>query len=139
MRVFLDASMLVAAALSRKGGSFRLINEARIRGFSLFTSDYAYREAEIALEDKYGDNLADFYELIHLVFVIKGPDRRNLKKFQGIISDKDAAILADTLDLGADVLITLDRRHFLHNLLLKEKYPSLEIVTSGDFIQKYFV
>lgn len=138
MRIFLDASVLVAAALSPKGGSFRVISESSLRGFTPFISPYAYREAEAALEDKYQKYLPEFYHLTASVSLAADDEKREIKQFLSILDKKDAPIFAAALKANTDVLLTLDRKHFLKNLKLKERFSRPEIMTPGNFIQKYF-
>ena len=136
--VFLDASMLVAAVLSREGGSFRVVTEASVRGTLLITSRYAYQETKQALQEKYPQFLTELHRLSPLFAILPNPPEKTIRKVIEWIDYKDAPILAAAIRHKANVLITLDRKHFLENEILKEKIEHIEILTPGSFIQKYF-
>lgn len=138
IKAFLDASVLVAAALSPKGGSFRILTEAAVRNVQLRASRYAYGEAERNIKEKYPHRLEEFYHLTQFfVFTIE-PSKKLVEETMEVIDFKDTAVLAAALNIHADVLLTLDRKHFLENPLIRKRYPLMEILAPGDFIQKYF-
>lgn len=137
--VFLDASVLVAATLSSTGGSFRVITESGLRGFLLITSRYAYKEAERALESKYPQHLGEFYHLATFFMLRPEPPEKFIDRVSKFIDFKDAPVLAAALATKSDILLTLDREHFLENKQLEEKFPALSIMTPGDFIQAHFL
>ena len=136
--VFLDASMIMAAILSREGGSFRILNEAALHNITLVTSQYAYHETEQALQGKYQYALVELYHLSPLFTLLANPPAHAVKKVITFIDYKDAPILAGAIYHKAHSLITLDRKHFIENLVLKERIKSPEIMTPGNFIQTYF-
>lgn len=137
--VFLDASVLITAALSSHGGSSRLIQEGKLRGFIVITSRYAYREAERNITERYPDRLSIFYKLAaHFTFVADSTESE-VRQTLSVIDFKDASVLASALKAQAGVLVTLDRKHFIENKRLREKYPLLHPMTPGDCIRKYFV
>ena len=51
-----------------------------------------------------------------------------------LINLKDAPILAAAIGAQADFLITLNTRHFMTDQL-KSAYPSMKIVTPGEFLR----
>ncbi|KKU05757.1 MAG: hypothetical protein UX07_C0013G0005 [Parcubacteria group bacterium GW2011_GWA2_45_30] len=136
---FLDASVLVAAALSPSGGSFRILNESLLHGFGFVTSPHAFGESERVLIRKYPDRVVELHHLAVFLNMVLDTSEKFAAQFTEIINVKDVPILAAAVEAGVDVLITLDREHFLNNQLLKDKLPALEILTPGDFIQKYFL
>lgn len=139
MRVFLDASVLVAAVLSSKGGSFRVVSESGIRGFILMVSPYAYREAEAALEGRYERYIPGLHHLAASVFFVADVPPSEAKRFSAVIDEKDAPVFAAAWHARAEILLTLDKKHFLENEWLPERFPRPEAMTPGDFIKKYFV
>lgn len=139
LSVFLDASVLVAAALSPAGGSFRILSELPLRGFRYVTSQHTFGEAENAIMRKYPDRNIELHHLaIFLDFVHDASDIFAVR-LADIIDPKDAPVLAAALKSNVDILVTLDRKHFLENPKLRKKYHRLEIMTPGDFIGKYFL
>lgn len=138
LRVFLDASVLVAAALSPSGGSFRVIAESPTRGFLVFTSPYAHREAETTLINQYLRALPALYHLMTFVEISPDAPLDVVETLLEIIDFKDAPVLGAALGIGADALLTLDRAHFLKNSKITNAYARLRVMTPGDFLTKYF-
>lgn len=56
-----------------------------------------------------------------------------------MVPEKDVPILVGVLQSGVGILITLDRAHFLKNKNVYTNFPELEILTPGDFLQKYIL
>lgn len=55
---------------------------------------------------------------------------------QRIIHPKDAHVLAAAVKGGVEVLLTLDRAHFLSPLVLEAGLP-FQIMTPGDFLRRW--
>lgn len=136
--VFLDANVLIAAALSTGGGSFRLITEAQQKGFLLFASAYVLDETIKNLKEDYPDCLAKLKSLLLFsgLRILSNPLQKEVVKAMKLIDFKDAPVLAVTLQHKMDFLITLDRGHFFTQQLAVADLPC-EILTPGDFIRKY--
>jgi len=115
MRVFLDANVLFAAAISPEGRSAALFVLAERRACTLLTSAHARTEARRNLEGRYPDALDRFEHLTHRVTIVPeaAPPRVGWARQQRV-PDEDAPILAAAVDAGADVLVTGDRSHFGH-------------------------
>jgi len=139
MRVFLDASVMVAATLSSKGGSFRVVNEAAFYGHQLFTSRYAYRETEETIAEKRPESLINFIGMAQFIILIEEPPLKLVKEMGKVIDIKDAPIVAAAVNEKVEILLTLDRKHFLENIQLKKKFSDLKIITPGEFIQNYLI
>lgn len=138
LNVFLDASVLVAATLSREGGSFRAISESALRNIKLITSRYAYGEAERTIQEKYPENLIELHHLASFFTITTNPSEKFVESILPFIDFKDAPILAAALKEKADILVTLDRKHFLENQKIKEQFPFLKTLTPGDLIKEFF-
>lgn len=137
-KIFLDANVLIAAVLSPRGGSFRLITEAGQKGFYLFSSFYVLDEAIKNLKEDYPDYLASLKPLLLFsgLKILKNPPQKEVAKAMKLIDFKDAPVLTTTLQHKMNFLITLDREHFFTQQLAKADLPC-EILTPGDFIKKY--
>ena len=138
IKVFFDASVLVAAAFSSSGGSFRIVNETPIRGFHFLTSRHAFGEAERAILRKRMERMIELEHLAVYLEIIPDAPSEVTDKLLDVIDFKDAPILAAALQSDSQVLLTLDREHFLENSNIIEKFPLLQVMTPGNFIQKYF-
>ena len=139
-KTFVDSSVVFAAVLSPSGGSFRIFREARSRNIALCVTRYVIDEVREGLQEKYPGSVEAFDSLfLHFpVSVLPDPPDRVVRKYLRLLPPDDVPILAGAVAGGAQELITLDRKHFLNNVVLKAGVPFLEIITPGDFIQKYF-
>jgi len=138
-RLFIDSSVLFAAALSPSGGSFRLLREARERNIKLFITPYVIGEVDEGLRNRYPEALEIFRSfLIHFpIHLMRNPSASRVYECANILPWEDAPILAGAITTKANHLITLDKKHFL--IPLKKQKLTVEILTPGDFIKKYFV
>ncbi len=137
IKIFLDANVLFAAAYSRKGGSFEVINLAKKKKVKIFTSRLAIKEAEKNLREKAGDHEIDqFYTSLSEIDVtlINIDSFRSKGKYGELTGEKDAPILAAAIKSGSKFLITLDKKHLLSIAL---EFKRITIVTPGDFIEKH--
>ncbi len=115
LKIFLDASMIIAAVISSSGGSFRILTEASIRRFHLVTSRYAYYEAESTIQEKHPHLLEKFYQITPFFKFTSEPSKKLIRKALKLIDFKDAPVLAAAIKEAVDALITLDRKHFIDN------------------------
>lgn len=135
-RVFLDASVFVAAAGSPSGGSalvFELCRQARaIPVASLLVLE----ESERNIAKKLGRTaLLRFYQEIGSIDleVTEPPDEKEVAAQSGIINAKDAPVLAGAMKAKVDCLLTLDRKDFLSPVVLEAGLP-FEVMTPGSFL-----
>ena len=119
MRVFLDTSVLLAAALTEQGPAKELFRQAKRRHWTLLTSSWCVEEAERNLDRKYPSRLHAWRRL-----------RRRLKVQSNTLvldrplvfsSTKDKPVLLSALAAKADALATYDRADF-HTRLGKSVY-----------------
>ena len=133
MRLFLDSSVLLAAAGSTSGASRLLIMSAKREGWILLTSAYCVREAEHNLPKLAPKAAADWHRLIKPRLAIVGThlvlDRPLIYR-----AVKDRPVVITALSLKTDVLLTLDRDDF-HDLLGSSVY-GLSIRTPGEFLKE---
>ena len=137
-RVFIDSSVCFAAVLSTTGGSFRVFREAHSRGIVLIVSPYVIEEVIRSLQEKYPGVEESFHSFfLHFPMTIaRNPSRRTVQKYLHLLPPEDAPILAAAVIAKATHLLTLDRKHFL--VPLKKVALPVEVLTPGDFIQRYF-
>ena len=136
-KVFLDSSAVIAAALSEKGGSFFLFQQAKQDRISLFISEAVSQEATMAVQRKYPDKLPILSKLLSNfpVNLIKDASEKSVKLTSHLIHPKDAPVLAAALKHKMEFLVTFDQEHFFTPEIKQAKLP-LKILTPGDFIQK---
>ena len=67
------------------------------------------------------------------------PPEKLVEEVLTVIDFKDAEVFAAAVHMRVNVILTLDRKHFIENPLIQREYPFLEALTPGDFIKKYFI
>jgi predicted nucleic acid-binding protein len=139
IKLFFDASVLIAGAHSPTGGSGYLLEACRRGRFKPVVTRLVLIEAERNIKAKLGEeDLLRFYQLLGSVdFAIEPPvSAREVADYIHLIEEKDAHVLAAAVRSGAQFLLTLDTRHFMTERLSKADL-GLIIVTPGDFIKAY--
>lgn len=135
-RVFLDASVFVAAAGSSTGGSSKILFMAREKKIRLLTTRTALNEAEHNIKEKMDiQKLMRFYIDIGTTEteIVDETSPEEEAQWKGITADKDLHILAGAIKGGAEVLITLDRKHIL-SAQVKRAFP-IPVMSPGEFLQ----
>ena len=117
MRVFLDANVLFAAAISVEGRSAALFLLAEHGACELVTSSYALTEARRNVETRYPKARKRLESLIRRVTIAPEASSSRVawvQRQQERVPEEDAPILAAAIDAGVDVFVTGDRKHFGH-------------------------
>ena len=136
-RLFLDASVWIAAAGSSIGASALVLSVCLEGHAHAVTSRIVLREAERDIRAKLGsDALVGFYQRLASVplELPKDPTPKEIAVQSQIIDAKDAHVLAAALGAGVDVLLTLDRKHFFCRKV-REAGLLFSITTPGDFLR----
>lgn len=140
LKVFLDSNIFIAAILSSRGGSFRIMQEARVGNVIVFITSFIMDEIARTLYVKYPTCLNHAHELIAStpLLSINNPSSEEIERLEPLISDmQDAPVLAGDLKSKAQFLITLDRKHFFTKTLLNARL-AITIQTPRDFLTNYF-
>jgi predicted nucleic acid-binding protein len=136
-RLFLDASVLIAASGSPDGGSALVLEICRAGLATPVLTRLVLREAERNIQEKLNrEALIRFYRLIADLEaeLVPIPDVEDLQAASQVVSEKDAHVLAGARAGGATHLITQDRRHFLKPDQRAAMLPILAC-TPGEFLQ----
>ncbi len=136
-KVFLDASVFVAAAGSASGGSSLILEVCKGLGFSAVTTRKILLEAQRNIRKKMSSEaLLRFYKEIGNLSleVIKPPAKEKLSQYDNIITLKDRHVLAGALENRAAFLITLDRKHFQTEAIKQANLP-ITIMTPKEFLE----
>ena len=133
MRLFLDSSVLLAAAGSSKGASRLLFDHTTSRGWQLLTADYCLREAEFNLP-KLGKRAELSWAQIIRPALNTVTAQLTLDRPLIYRATKDRPVVISALSQKADYLLTLDRDDF-HDLLGRSVY-GLPIRTPGEFLRE---
>jgi len=137
-RVFLDASVLIAAAASPSGGSSLLLEVCRGKRFRAVTTRRVLLEAQRNIRKKFSEpEVIRFYrEIASLDPEIAQPaTEEELAKYAQLIERKGAHVLVAAIKCDASFLVTLDRKHFMTPQIGKANLP-LSILTPGEFIRQ---
>ncbi|MEK7127705.1 MAG: type II toxin-antitoxin system VapC family toxin [Patescibacteria group bacterium] len=109
--VFVDSSVLFAATLSQTGGSAKLFTLKKLK---LQTSRIVLTEVERNVREKLENYYLDrFFMLVAKMAILEqNPDDKLILESKKVIVDKDAIILAEGKISKANVIVTLDQKHF---------------------------
>lgn len=129
MRLFLDASVILAASGSATGASRALFDLATAQGWSLYSSDYALNEVVRNLPKLSPAAATEWERLRPAVTVVS--DVLSLDRPVVFPVTKDRPILFSAL-ASADVLLTLDQADFAG--LLGRLFYGLSILCPADFL-----
>ncbi|MGE3271962.1 MAG: PIN domain-containing protein [Chloroflexota bacterium] len=132
---FLDASVLMAAALSESGHAHDLFGAAQRSGLALCTSTFALKETERNLYRKAPRGLRAFWDLQSQMMIID-PTPELVVQVAVDIEPKDAAIVAGAVAARTRFLVTYDRRHLLAEAeLIRQRYH-IETLTPGELLTR---
>ncbi|MBI4280545.1 MAG: PIN domain-containing protein [Armatimonadetes bacterium] len=117
MRIFMDANVLFAAAISPQGRSAVLFLLAQEGLCELLTSSHAVTESRRNLAARYPEAVERFESSLRIVTVVpEATSSRVAWARRHGLPEQDAPILAAAVAARADVLVTGDRTHFGHLL-----------------------
>lgn len=128
MRVFFDASVIIAALLSPTGGSsllFQYIKIGRIKGITSQTAIGEVLDKAIKLR-KSKEELENFIAHSGLV-VRKSITLDEIAGYQGMVDKEDAHLIAGSHLTKCTHLVTLDKKHLLRSDIQKAFLPLIII------------
>lgn len=137
-KLFLDANVIFSAAYSDTGGSSYIFQLAKKGRLILYSSRLAIKEAERNLRKKADiERVLNLYGLLNEISIkLIDINRTKAKeKFSDLVGEKDSPILASAIASKADFFLTLDKKHFLNEKVLKANLP-IKIVNPSQFIEK---
>lgn len=138
MRVYFDASVIIAALLSETGGSALLlqyVRKGKIRGI---TSQMVIQEI---LEEDKPKKLRRAKEEIEEFIVESGLLVRetlttaDIEPYRGQIEEEDAHLIAGAMLTKCSYLVTLDKRHLLREDI-KQKFLPLRIASPKELLEE---
>ena len=129
MRLFLDSSVLIAAAASAEGASREVFQRAASQDWRLITTPYAVAEVSRNLGGFAATVTATWLRLRNRLVLVD--DVLTIDKPAVFPVNKDRPVLFSAL-ATADVLLTLDRADF--GRLLGTRFYGLAIMTPGMWL-----
>jgi len=135
IRVFMDSSALFSAIVSSTGAARELIRLAVNEEIQLVISDDVVNETRrnllrkapelVLLLDRFLENVT--FELV------PSPDKEAVWAAEAYVAQKDAFIIAASVDAAVDHVATFDRKHLIDPPEVSEK-SGLSIGTPGDIL-----
>jgi predicted nucleic acid-binding protein len=134
-RIFLDSSVLYAAAFSATGPARRLLLKGLEGSIALSLSDLVLEETKRNLTKNAPSALPYFAILADLLSsVITNPTKGQVLKAAQIVHLKDAPIVAGAVKANADYLATYDVKHLLsHAKAIADAYR-ITVLTPSDLL-----
>lgn len=134
LRFFLDANVVFSAAHNPNGNSRALFELARVGRIALVVSRYAVEEATRNVALKYPDCVVTLETLLGRLDPSPEPLAGDVAVAMDLgVPAKDAPILAAAIAVGADVLVTGDRRHF--GALFGERVQGVVVLPPADAVE----
>lgn len=137
IKVFFDASIIIAALLSPKGGSAKLYQYSQEKKILAISSKTVINEvlANLHKLKKISRKDVEDFILQKGIIIRKKITKNEVIPFLGIIEEKDAHVLAGAILTKCDYLATLDKKHFLKEEV-KRKVENIRLITPKELILK---
>lgn len=132
--IFLDTSALFAGIWSESGGGRRLLQLGEAGVIQLFVSGQVLTEIERTIRKRTPEQLPNLAVLLEQsrLHVCEKPPPELIARCEGLTGyANDAIVLAAAWSANTDYFVTLDKRHFLNNTVLRTDVPFL-LGTPGD-------
>ncbi len=129
-KVFIDSSVLIAAAISPIGSARDLIKSALSNKIKVVLSDLVLEETVRNLSNKAPQALSAlqlFLETLNPQVV--SPGKSLIIKAAKVVDIKDAAIVAGAVKAKADYLVSFDRKHLLQYQKKIESHFKIKVIT----------
>jgi predicted nucleic acid-binding protein len=140
--LFFDASVLVAGAHSRTGGSALLLEACKLGGFAAQCSYLVILEAFHTLKRGFPErSKSRFRQYLAAIDweLLPVSSEEEMLKYASPIDAKDVHVLAAAIEGKSQYLLTLDRRHILAAAdPVQAADVPIHILRPGDFIQQFY-
>lgn len=138
MRVYFDASVIIAALISSTGGSALLFECIKQKKFIGLTSQTVI--AEVLQEDKYRklnrskSKIEEFIAQSGLM-VRESITAREISLYRGQVDVEDAHLIAGAVLTKCSHLVTLDKKHLLREDI-QQKFLPLRIISPKELLEE---
>lgn len=138
MRIFFDASVIIAALLSPNGGSSQLLKYAKLNKIAAITSQTVIEEI---LEEEKSQKLKKSKKEIEKFLatsplIVRKPVNPNeIEPYRGLVDIEDAHLIAGANLTRCKYLITLDKKHLLR-LDIQKRFLPLKIVSPKELLEE---
>jgi predicted nucleic acid-binding protein len=140
-KVFLDASVLIAAVLSSSGGSFYVLSQFK-GDFEFQTSSFGFEEVIRVLDRKFPGR-EDLKDILFLLLgatpvrILADPPYEAVTSLAAYINVEDRPILASAL-ANSSFLLTLDHDFMTDTVIAFSQRNGLQILKPKGFIEKHW-
>lgn len=133
-KIYLDASVIIAALLSPTGGSAKIIELSGLGIFVAITSQTVIEEVEAHSLKIKKERIEIRKFITHSRVLVR--EKLLLSEIEMIekIDVEDAHLIAGAKLTGCNFLVTLDKKHLLKTEI-KEYFKPLKIVTPGELLE----
>ena len=135
-KVFIDSSVLIAAAISPTGSARDLIKGSFRNKSKIVVSDLVLEETERNLTNKAPKALPTlqlFLEVLNPEVV--SPSKSLVLKVSRVVDPKDAPIVAGAVSAKTDYLVSFDRKHLLQHKQEIEANFKVKVVTPDEVVK----
>ena len=132
--LFFDSSALFAGVVSASGASRALLLLAEARLVSITVSEQVVAETERAVARKIPRALPNYRETLRAtgLRIVSSPSQKEIEAHKNIIGHQaDVPIVVAAMQVKADYLVTLNRRHFVADPKVAAR-SGLRIGAPGD-------
>ena len=140
-KVFVDISVLVAATLSPRGGSFYILFH-RKDAYQFQINEYVFEELLGVINEKFSSRRSDLLIRLSLILavaniqILANPSKSSLRSLREVINQEDAPILASALR-HSDYLLTLDHDFFKKEVKEFVKKRGFIICAPKEFLTEF--
>jgi putative PIN family toxin of toxin-antitoxin system len=138
MKVYFDASVIIASLLSPSGGSSRLFRSIKEKKITGVTSQTAVDEV-LSKAEKIGKSKNEIENFLGLssILVRKSITLEEISPYVNLVDAEDAHIIAGAILSRCDYLVSLDKKHILRKDI-REKFLPLRIVSPKELIKNIY-
>jgi uncharacterized protein len=130
VKLFLDANVIFAAAISPEGRAQALFALVEAGYGTLLTSSFAAEEARRNIARKYPNDMGRLENLLQQCEVVPEGSPEQFAWVHEHLPSKDAPILAAAVAAGAELLVTGDRAHF--GTLYGRTFAGTEVISLAE-------
>jgi predicted nucleic acid-binding protein len=138
-KVYLDTSALFSGIWSDKGGARLVLKLGEVGVVRLLVGSLVLTEIETVIRSKAPDLLGVLALVLDRsnIQVVRSTSPETLQRILTFLQNTgDAHVLAVAWDNEVDYFVTLDRKHFIGNEMLRDAVPFV-MGTPGDFLSWY--
>lgn len=136
MKIFVDASVFLAAAASKSGGSALVLQLGKAKRLQLVTSQTVMEEVvRNAPKLHVSQEVIDTYIVASNTVIVPAPRDEEVEKHVLIIGEKDAHVVAAAFASKSHVIVTLDKKHLLSEKV-KSQLRGLRLVNPEELLRK---